>query len=62
MCEYCKSIYDNEIDLLNDADKDESITDGIVKDGDSYKIILIDHEYNHALYDVKFCPCCGRKL
>ena len=55
-CDYCKIIYNFNKALLND----DCALGGIVKYKDGYAICDAGGEY--VTFNVKYCPCCGRKL
>lgn len=77
MCKFCEKIYENQDELesaiyhAERADRENGnyyhenyVMAGICKNGDTLEIHIPcdDNFYDPCIKDIKFCPCCGRKL
>lgn len=77
MCKFCEKIYENQDELEtalyyaeradrenNKYDHENHVVAGICKNGDTLEIHITcdDDFYDPFINDIKYCPCCGRKL
>ena len=64
MCGFCKEIYASRLEVINAIAEDETMSEGIYKDGEKYHIYVGDsfEEQYGVLYNIKYCPYCGEKL
>ena len=77
MCKFCETIYENQDELetaiynAERADRENGnyyhenhVMAGICKNGDTLEIHIPcdDNFYDPCITDIKFCPCCGRKI
>lgn len=77
MCKFCEKIYENQDELEtaiynavradmenNKYDHENHVVSGICKNGDTLEIHIPcdDNFFDPCIKDIKFCPCCGRKL
>lgn len=64
MCLFCKKIYASRLEVINAIAEDETISEGIYKDGGRYHIYVGDsfEEQYGVLWDINHCPYCGEQL
>lgn len=67
MCSYCETIYKNVSELANEiyrawSNEENYNSDGIVYDGKRFDIVIPDQDGDRTLFDIKYCPYCGRAL